>query len=165
VALLTLPAVTEKLAAVEPCGIVTDAGTLAPAGDELRLIVAPPLGAAEVSVTVQVEPVAGLTETGLHEKLLKPGRIVMVPPVEEVAMLAPVESASMPLESWTEEDVSVVELDKVSVRVATTPFEMVCEFSPHSTQVAVPAALLQDSDLFAAAGPADNVAEEKSVVE
>lgn len=124
VELLTLPAVTENVAEVEPCGIVTDDGTIAPAGDELRFTVAPPLRAVEVSVTVQVDAVDGPIDTGLQVNPFKlGGRIVTVPPVVEVATEAPVGSASIALENWTEEDVFVVEADNVSVRVATTLFE------------------------------------------
>ena len=164
---LTLPAVTENVAEVEPCEIATVAGTLAPAGDELSVTVAPPLKAAEVSVTVQVDPVEGLTDVGLHERLLKRGvcRIVTVPPLAVVGKDVPDVSLVMPLVSWTAEDVSWVEPDKVRVTVATTPFEMVVELSPHSKHVEVPRPLLQESDLFVAAGPVAIVAEEKSVVE
>lgn len=45
----------------------------APAGAELSAIVAPPVNAAEVRLTVQVEPADGLIESGLHERLLNFG--------------------------------------------------------------------------------------------
>ena len=60
---------------------------------------------------------------------------------------------------------SRVELAKVRVNEATTSFGIVVEFSPQTTHVAVPAPLLQESDLFEAAGPAANAADVKSVVE
>ena len=44
--------VTEKFALVEPAGIVSDVGVLTERLAELRLITAPPVGAAVASVTV-----------------------------------------------------------------------------------------------------------------
>lgn len=123
VELLTFPAVTENVVEVEPLGTVTDDGTFAPAGDEVKVIVAPALGAADVRLTVQVDPPDGLIEAGLHEKPFKLGaRMVTVPPVAEVDREVPVESAIITLESWTEDDVSVVDPDNVRVSVATTLF-------------------------------------------
>jgi len=96
-----VPAVTENVADVEPCGTVTVAGTFAPAGDELSETVAPPLGAAEVSETVQVDPTDGVSEVGLQEKPLKleVWRMVIVPPFTDVGIGAPLASADMPLVS------------------------------------------------------------------
>lgn len=56
-------------------------------------------------------------------------------------------------------------MDSVKDIVASTPLEMADVFSPQTMQVVVPTPLLQESDLFApvAAGPADAVAELKSV--
>jgi len=55
VAVVTLPAVTENGADVEPCGTVTDEGTLAAAALELESdTTAPPFPAADVRVTVPV---------------------------------------------------------------------------------------------------------------
>jgi hypothetical protein len=67
---VTVPAVTENVADVEPDGTVTDEGTLAALGETLIATGAPPLGAVGVSVTVQVDPAEGLMDTGLHERLL-----------------------------------------------------------------------------------------------
>ena len=55
VAVVTLPALTENVADVEPCGTVTDEGTPAAAALELASeTTAPPLPAADVRVTVPV---------------------------------------------------------------------------------------------------------------
>ena len=68
VAVVTLPAVTENVADVEPCGTVTDEGTLAAAALELDSDTAtPPLPAGEVSPTIPVPDrpltiVLGLTD-------------------------------------------------------------------------------------------------------
>ena len=52
---VTLPVVTENVAEVEPCGTVTDAGTLAAVEFELESdTTAPPEPAAEVRLTVPV---------------------------------------------------------------------------------------------------------------
>lgn len=50
----TVPVVTEKVADVEPCGTVTDAGTLAAAFGLESDTTAPPEGAAAIRVTVPV---------------------------------------------------------------------------------------------------------------
>lgn len=98
---LTLPAVAENEVEFEPCGIVTFAGTFAAAGDELREIVAPPLSAADVRETVQVDPMDGVNVVGVHESVLRSGvwRIVTVVPLTEVGMAAPPESADTALAS------------------------------------------------------------------
>jgi hypothetical protein len=68
VAAVTLPVVTENVAEVEPCGIVTEAGTAALEFELESDISAPPDPAAAVRLTVPVPDwppmiVAGLTET------------------------------------------------------------------------------------------------------
>jgi len=70
VAVLTLPAVTGKVADVFPCGTVTVAGTFAAAGVALIAIIAPPLGAGDVSVTVHVDPMDGVSDVGLQDRPL-----------------------------------------------------------------------------------------------
>ncbi len=52
---------------------MTVAGRLATDGEAVTAIEAPPLGAGEVSATVQVLPVEGEIEVGLQERLLNPG--------------------------------------------------------------------------------------------
>lgn len=66
-----------------------------------------------------------------------------------------------------DDEVSVVELDKPSDTVATTPVAIGVESGPDSTHVMEPALVLQKMDLFAAvaAGPAANVTDEKSTME
>jgi hypothetical protein len=68
VAVVTLPVVTETVAEVEPCGIITEAGTVALEFELESDISAPPDPAAAVRLTVPVPDwpptiVAGLTET------------------------------------------------------------------------------------------------------
>lgn len=166
-AVLTLPALIEKVVDVDPWGTVTFDGTVATAGDALIATTAPPLGAVAVSVTVHVEPAEGLTEAGLQERLLKAAvwEIVTVPFEAEVAMAAPFESAEIPLASWTDDEVSVVEFASVNVTDATTLSGMDEVFSPQTMQVAVPVEFVQESVLLVSAAPEAKVADVKSVVE
>ena len=163
----TVPAVTEKVADVWPCATVTEAGTFAPAGDELRLTVAPPLAAAVVSETEQVEPVDGLMFIGLQVRPFKAGvwTMVTVLPLAEVAMADPIVSADIPAVTTTDEEVSVVVDESVKVTAPTTPLGITELFRPHTRQVIVPGLLLQERVLPESAGPAAKVAEEKSDVE
>ncbi len=168
VELNTVPALTVNVVEVAPWGIVTLDGTLALAGDELRAMVAPPLGAGDDMVTVQVAVASGMSNTELHENPLRSsGRIVTVPPLVDIGSDAePVMSEAIAFcESCIDEDVSLVALDNARDTVATTPVEIGVELSQYSTQVAEPAPFLQVRDLFAAAGPAATVADEKSAVE
>jgi hypothetical protein len=83
---VTLPVVTLKVADAEPCGTVTDAG--APAMEALELeidMVAPPVPAAAVRLTVPVPDCPLVMEAGFTEMLLRaPGRGLTVTP--EVAL-------------------------------------------------------------------------------
>jgi hypothetical protein len=101
VCVVTLPAVTEKVVEVEPWRIVTVDGIVTSAGDELRSIVAPPLFGAVVSATVHVDPTAGLTATGLHEKPLRPGTIVTTPPLLEIGRVVAPVPAAISLINWS----------------------------------------------------------------
>ncbi len=167
VGVVTLPAVTGKVVEVAPCGTVTVGEMLTSAGDELRLMVAPPLPGAVVSATEQVDPADGLIEIGLQVKPFKLGvcRMVTVPLLVNVDNGVPVALADVPFMSWTEEEVSWVDEDKVRVTVAMTAFVIVVSFRPHKRHMAVPVAYSQEIDLFATAGPAASATEEKSVVE
>lgn len=65
---------TGKVADVAPCGTVTEAGTLAAEGLELRSITtAPPLGAADVRVIVAVADWPLVSEVLLTVSLLAVG--------------------------------------------------------------------------------------------
>jgi hypothetical protein len=165
--MLTVPAVTENVVEVNPCGTVTDAGTVAAEEDALSVTIAPPLGAADVSATLQMDPANEVSDVGLHEMLLNTGvwRIVTVPPLTEVGIEAPVEPADRPPASWIDDEVSGVESAKVSVREATTLLGRVSELSPQTRQVAVPIPLLQERDLSEASDPSAKEADVKSVVE
>jgi len=167
VELLTVPAVTETGAEVDPCGTVTEAGRFAAAGDALNATVAPPLSAADVRDTVQVDPLLGVSDVGVHVIPLSAGvwRIVTVDPDALVAIFAPVESADTPLVSWTVEDESGVDPARVRVTAATTLLGIGVELMPQTRQVAVPVPLLQESDLLAAPAAGVKVADVKSVVE
>ena len=64
----TVPAVALKVAVVAPAVTVTDAGTVRAALFEESPTDAPPVSAAELSVTVQVEAAPDATELGEHDK-------------------------------------------------------------------------------------------------
>lgn len=167
VGVVTPPAVTEKVVEVEPCGIVMVDGIATSAGDEPRLMAAPPLPAAAVSATVQVDPVDGFTASGVHEKPLRAGTIVTTPPLLAIARdVAPV-AAPTSLANWSGEEVSVVEVETVRDIVATTPLGIVASFRPDTMHRDLPSPVAQLTDLFApmATGPAAMVTDEKSTVE
>lgn len=167
VGVVTLPAVTGNVVEVEPCGTVTVDCIVTSVGDELRLIVVPPLPAAKVNCTVHVVPADGLTDVGLQEKPFKLGvcTIVTVPLLVEVESAVAVVLADIPLVSWTTEEVLLVDADKVKLTVATTPVVIDVSLRPHSIQIAVPVPYWQESDLLAAADPTTTLAEVKSVGE
>ncbi len=88
--LVEAPAVAEKLPEVAPAATVTEAGT---ENAELLELVSettePPVGAAEVSVTVHADVPPALTVTGLHPSdvgVTVAAVTVIVPPVAVVAM-------------------------------------------------------------------------------
>jgi hypothetical protein len=70
---VTAPAVAVNVVDVAPCGTVTAEGMLTLDGEAFRPMLAPPLKAAEVRVTVQVDVLEAVMESGLHERLLKCG--------------------------------------------------------------------------------------------
>jgi len=82
-------------------------------------------------------------------------------------MVAPFEPAAPPLMSWIEDDVFFVVGETTSETVATTPFEIISELSPHSKHVELPAELIEDSCILAAlaAEPATKVEDVMSAVE
>ena len=165
--MVTTPAVAANVMEVDPCGTVTDGGMYATAGDALSPMFAPPLGAAVVSVTVHVDPAAGESEVGLHEMPLKAGvwRMVTVPLLTVVGRATPVVLADTPFVNCTVEEVSEVELAKVSVTSAATLLGIGDEFRPHTRHVALPAPFVQVSVLFAAPTAGAKVADVKSAVE
>lgn len=167
VAVVTLPAPTEKVVEVEPCAIVTADGMVTSEGDELRSIVAPLLPAARVRATVQVDPADRLTVIGVHEKPARAGSIVTIPPVLEIGRVVAPVPAAISLINWSCEDVSVVEAETVREIVATTPLGIVASFKPDTMHREIPALEVQVTDLLApvATGPAAIVMDEKSTVE
>ena len=168
VGVATVPPLRVNVPEVDPCAMVIFDGRIAPEGDELSAMVAPPLGAADVSATVHVAVDGGAIDTELHENPFKPNApIATVPPVVVIGMAEPPASDETAFVSWTNEDLLVVELDNTSDTVATTPLPIVSALSPQTKHVNDPNFVLHESDLFAAVatGPAARVAEEKSVVE
>jgi hypothetical protein len=99
---------------------------------------APPAGAAPLSVTVQVEPIELLMLAGLQDKDLTAGRAppVTAPPVDESAMAVPEGDAAKLLPIAIE--VLMTSTAMVRSTTATVPFEMVPEFMPDTRQVYLP---------------------------
>jgi hypothetical protein len=130
VALLTVPGVSVKLPDDAPCGIVRLAGMVTSLGDALSATVTA-LVASDVMFTEQVSVAGGVTLTELHEKPSKPKEVmVTVPPVSETFSSEPFGSEATPLVSVRAEDGSVVEPERVSATVATTPFPIAAWLTP-----------------------------------
>ena len=93
--------------------------------------------------------------------------MVTVDPELVLVMSPPVAELAIPLVSCRLEEVSGVDPETVSVTVATTPLAIGVSFIPYSTQVAVPATVLQESvfEAAVAAAPAAITTFEKSTVE
>jgi hypothetical protein len=93
--------------------------------------------------------------------------MLTVDPEFVLEMSPPVPELAIPLVSCTFEEVSGVDAEIVSVMVATTPLEIGVWFMPNSTQVDVPATLLQEIvfPVAVAALPATTLIAEKSVAE
>ncbi len=70
---LTVPAVAENVADVAPCGTVTLVGTVAEAGEAVIAMDAPPVPAAPVSETVQVDVADCAMDSGLQVRLFRTG--------------------------------------------------------------------------------------------
>ena len=88
-----------------------------------------------------------------------------VPPLADVGIPAPVESAERLFVSCTDEDESCVEPAKVKVTEATTAFGIAAVLRPQTRHVAVPVPLVHESDLPVTPDPAAKVADVKSVGE
>ena len=161
-----MPALRVNVPELDPCGITMLDGMIAPAGDELSATVTPPLGAADVNATVHVAVDGGVIDTALHENPFSPNdEIVTVAPLPDTASEEPPPSEASRFVRLTADDGFVLELDTPMATVATTPLPIVAALEPESTHVNDPVFELHDKDLFPAAGPAANVADEKSAVE
>jgi hypothetical protein len=147
----TVFAVTENVVDVAPCGTVTVEAMLTSAGDEFRVIVAPPVPAAEVRSTVQVDTIGGEINIGLQEKPFSPGgwTIITVPPLADAEIAAADGFAAVGLKICTVEEVFEVEGETFSETVATTPSETIPELSPHNMHVKLPVWFWQETDLLA----------------
>jgi hypothetical protein len=158
--LAMVPVVTLKVAEVAAAGTVTDAGTVRVALVLERVTAAPPVGAALVKVTVQVELPELLRVAGRHVREVTAGKTttaVTVPPVAESRMAFPAgeDAAMLP----TPIEVVVTPSATVRFRTATVPFEMMPPFIPEATQVYAPAAAVQLKVLPAAVTTAPALAE------
>lgn len=136
--LVTVVVVPLKVADVAPAATVTDAGTVSAESLLVNVTLAPPLGAAPLSVTVQVELIELLMLAGLQDRELTVGKAppVTVPPVDERAMLVPEGDAATPPLIWIA--VAVRSGAIVRFTTATVPFEMIAEFMADTRHLYVP---------------------------
>lgn len=160
--LVIVPAVAVKVAVVAPEATVTEAGTLTAALLLESDTTAPPVGAACVIVTVQVDVLPELTVAGLQPTLL---RLVVEPPLTAILPPVPVAEMAAPLAAPAETLVTPMFTvpdavpDRVTFTTATTPFAIVVWLRAAMTQVSEPLLFEQVSDLDAAvdAAPMDTV--------
>jgi hypothetical protein len=165
---VTIPAVIENVVELDPCGIVTLGGTFRAGAEDAREINAPPLLAAAVRATLQTADACEASDIGLQNSPFNAGGVMpIVDPTVEVANDIPTASAADPCESWTSEELDVVELETVKPTVATTPFESGVVLKPYKTHFFVPGVLVQETDLFALIpdDPSATLTDEKSLVE
>jgi hypothetical protein len=161
-----------KVVELTPPGTFIDEGRLTSNGAlSERDTKKPPDSAFLLSVMVQLLCWPLDTVDGAQDTPVRLGgvgcTIVTMPPVAVVEMAAPTVDADKPPLSWILEDVFSVDGDIVNVMVATTPFWIRFELTPHTTQAVVPLRLLQETDLPAAVAalPAAKATEEKSAPE
>ena len=148
--LLMVPAVAVKVAVVAAAATVTDAGTVRVELVLVRVTEAPPVGAAWVRVTVQVELPELFKAVGTQDKELTVGKTappVTVPPVVESGMPLPAgEEATLLLMPIA---VVVTPTAMVKFTTATVPFEMMPAFIPEARHVYVPEVVEQLNVLLA----------------
>ena len=144
---VTALAVAVKVAVVAPAATVTEGGTARAELLSDTLTSVPPLGAACDKVTVQVTFPGGVSELGVHVRLVSVGDAchpwtVMVPPLPETATALP--SARDPIVPLTEmrTDPLLVAEASVAVTTATTPLPITVEFIPVAKQTIDPVPVL-----------------------
>jgi hypothetical protein len=145
-----------KFAEVDVPGTVTVSGTVRFALFEVNPTIVPPVGACEVSVTVQVGAAGGVTVVGLQDRLLTVGCTMPTAlPTAVVATESPAAVTPAPPLNGRFVDVFSVAGDKVNCTVATTPFWMTFVFRPYTAHLEEPLVLLQEIVLlaFVAAAP------------
>jgi hypothetical protein len=126
-----VPAVAVKMTVVEAAGTLTEAAT----GSRVLLLesetLVPPVGAAELRVTVQVVPPKLVIVDGAQDNELRDGAAappVTVPPVAEraIALPAPEDATALVIPI----DVLVAPVAIVRFTTATMPFEIMLVFMP-----------------------------------
>jgi hypothetical protein len=129
----TAVVLTVKVAVVAVAATETEDGEVRVVLLLAMLTLAPLMGAAFESVTVQVDWAAGPKEAGEHESALTAGKegvwpLVTLPPVVKMAIESPASDAATPLEIPTA--VPDTPAAMVKFKVATTPLATVVEFRP-----------------------------------
>lgn len=130
----TLDVVAVKVAAVEPAGTATVCGTATAELLLLKPTLAPPLGAAAVSPTVQLTEAPPVTDAGLQlsdESAGPPPDTEIAPPVPEIVIAVPVASTPETLLR----EIAVLEATPEKVIEAITPPLIGLEFVPLTRHV------------------------------
>jgi hypothetical protein len=129
--------VAEKAALVAPAAIETLAGTVTRVLPLVNFALKPPVGAAPLSFTVQVETPAGPRVKGAQVRLLS--WIMEITPAAPVAGIEPPDTSAaiVPVIGIVVE-VSTAPDATVNVAVANMPSLSTFEFKPSTTQVVLP---------------------------
>jgi hypothetical protein len=141
---------------VAPAATVTLAGTVTLVLLLDRPTLAPPVGAAALSVTVQEDVPGETTLDGLQLTLLTVS-IPTTPAVPEPGIDEPTELTAVTLGTETVAEVSFVAAAMVSVIVARTPLFIAVSFIPKTSHAMVPTPLEQTILLLAAVAAAPGV--------
>jgi hypothetical protein len=161
---VTGPAVAVKVVEEVPAGTVTADGMVRAGLLSARATIAPPVGAASLSPTVQVEDAGQVRTLGLQLSWVKPmTRAVIVPPVARIEIVPPV--GELPRASVTPIEVPVVVVESVTVTTATTPLCMVLVLRPVSKHMYEPGLLAHTRVLPAAVAAAPALAVMATILE
>jgi hypothetical protein len=136
-------AVAVNVAVLVPAGIVTELETDNEPLLSDRLTIAPPLGVAEESDTVQVVDAPEAKLVGVHCRPETVGRTLIDPPDPVIFASIPLPMVPKTPLMGRESSVAVLLGDRVAVTTATTPLLIAVAFIPDATQINAPAPELQ----------------------
>jgi hypothetical protein len=128
-------AVAAKLAVVAPAATATEAGTVSEVLLLASVTLSPPVGAAELKITVQLEAALLLTFTGLQVTDEMVGTM-MLPPVPETVIPVPVASTPTVLVMFIAAVTALV--GTANCMMAAAPEAIILVFNPASRQVIEP---------------------------
>jgi len=159
--LVIVPAVTVNVAVVAFAATVTDVGVVKSELLSESVTTVPPVGAAELNITVHVLVPLELSVVGVQDTETSDGAVVVepiiVPPVVETDIALPAADAAVLLPTAIEVELTPDAI--VTFTDATTPFAMVLAFIPDARHVYVPDPPMQVIVLPALVSAAPAVAE------